>query len=100
MYMINNMNILRCKNMNKTFNIGQTKISQIKYKNVPTVTITSSALASAATCTLGSRQCYTLPSWAIFMGSMNTSPFLTGLPGQTESLCAQVQTSPRRSWLR
>lgn len=100
MYMINNMNILRCKNMNKTFNIGQTKISQIKHKNVPTVTITRSALASVGTQAKGSRQCHTLPSLATFMGSMNTSPLLTGLPRQTESLCAQVQTSPRGSWLR
>ena len=99
MYMINNMNILRCKNMNKTFNIGQTKISQIKHKKSLPVTIASSALASAGTRAVGSKQCHMLSSWATFMGSMNTSPLLTGLPRQTESLCAQVQTSPRGSWL-
>ena len=65
------------------------------------MTITSSALASAGTCV-----CYWFQTVshallrATFIGSVNTSPFLTGLPRQTESLCAQVQTSPRGSWLR
>ena len=55
--------------MNKTFNIGQIKIkiNQIKYKNVPTVTTTSSALASAGTCV-----CYWFQtvSHALLLGSV------------------------------
>ena len=71
------------------------------------MTITSSALASAATCTLGSRQCYTLPSWAIFMGSEHVSfpdwsPGADGIPlcpgtNQPSQVLATMTRKPRSS---